>query len=557
MKSRLANIRNVGELTNGLWSRYACWNGLWLLLFFVGMGVFFIGMPKFVDDYWYMAHLRSWFELQGITVPEEGGNILRYGIPLEGIVETWRQHYVVDNIRLPNLIIPFFLLFPKWIGSGIMLLLFAGCVFLVYRLAGIDWRMSQSVPISICGWMFLMPWSDHFGSMDYQFNYILSSWVALQLMLYLKRRALKVKVCCVSRDFIFALLLGFITGICHEGISVPFIAGLSVVIVLFRPWRNSGSIAAAVGLVLGICFLFMCPGMRSRCTDISSFETAWCYATIFQVDWLGMYIMFFTVLACLFKKRLRRAMYNPIPIFAVVNACIVFAISCATLTSGRSSLWLNTMAMTFILFMLARCTQHKARVVGYLYRGISVLGLVAVYVHLVYVDYYSLKFRAVAAEVAEDFSKHGELYQFGDVKTLEQMPLLCGYMPDQEYYKSLCWGMRSYYGLTASDIRERCRVIPHELRAVGDNDGEEIPGGGFRRLGDYLYIPACNIVNKNDLLVQRADISIDFGKGWTNCGSSALLFTSEKDGKEYVWLVPNTDWYVSHFKRVKRIRLKK
>lgn len=64
-----------------------CWNGLWLLLFFIGTGIFFIGMPKYCDDYWYMFHLQPWFESQGIDVPS-GGDIFRFGIPWEDIYQT-------------------------------------------------------------------------------------------------------------------------------------------------------------------------------------------------------------------------------------------------------------------------------------------------------------------------------------------------------------------------------------------------------------------------------------------------------------------------------------
>lgn len=60
------------------------WNVLWLLMYLVGMGVFFVGMPKYYDDYWYMEHLRPWFEAQGVMVPENGGNIFSGGFPGAG-----------------------------------------------------------------------------------------------------------------------------------------------------------------------------------------------------------------------------------------------------------------------------------------------------------------------------------------------------------------------------------------------------------------------------------------------------------------------------------------
>lgn len=67
----------------------ACWNGLWLLLFFVGIGFFFIVMPKSVDDFWYMFHLQPWFAGQSIDLPENGGDIISAGIPWDAITQTW------------------------------------------------------------------------------------------------------------------------------------------------------------------------------------------------------------------------------------------------------------------------------------------------------------------------------------------------------------------------------------------------------------------------------------------------------------------------------------
>ena len=129
---------------------------LWLMTV-AGMGVFFIGMPKYYDDYMYMVHLRPWFASQGIDFPENGGNVVRAGIPWGGILDTWREHYGDDNIRLPNLLIPFFLLFPKWVGSGIMTLLWGWTVMTLLRLTVRDWRHSPLVPVSLALLTFCMP----------------------------------------------------------------------------------------------------------------------------------------------------------------------------------------------------------------------------------------------------------------------------------------------------------------------------------------------------------------------------------------------------------------
>jgi len=63
------------------------WNALLILLYVVGMGVCLMGMPKYMDDLWYLNHLQDWFKMQGVDYPDAGGNIFKYGIPWEGIAE--------------------------------------------------------------------------------------------------------------------------------------------------------------------------------------------------------------------------------------------------------------------------------------------------------------------------------------------------------------------------------------------------------------------------------------------------------------------------------------
>lgn len=165
-KNKIINIRSRAE-----GHKFMCWNNLWLFLCIAGFGVFFIGMPKYTDDYWYMMHLRPWFESQDIIYPEDGGNILRGGIPFREIWATWSEHYGNDNIRFGNLLAPILLIFPKWIGSGFTLVCLGIAVIGGFVLADINWRKSPFVPIGLCMWMFLLPWYDGMGSLVFQLNY--------------------------------------------------------------------------------------------------------------------------------------------------------------------------------------------------------------------------------------------------------------------------------------------------------------------------------------------------------------------------------------------------
>lgn len=102
-----------------------------LIIFVIGLSLFLIVTPKNADDYLYLLHFRDWFTNQGIIFPENGGNIFKAGFPLNESIYSVIEHYKLDNGRLGNIVATFFLILPKWVGSGIA----AVCFFFLYSVA--------------------------------------------------------------------------------------------------------------------------------------------------------------------------------------------------------------------------------------------------------------------------------------------------------------------------------------------------------------------------------------------------------------------------------------
>ncbi len=161
----------------------------WVLtgLYMAGFMCFFTFMPKCSDDYWYMMFLRPWYAAQGIIDPENGGNIFKAGIPFDAIWETWKNHYDIDNVRLGNLLAPVLLMFPKWLGSGLMGIVWLYVTISAFRVAGIEMRNTLIVGVALVLFYFLLPWRVRMGALDYQLNYIPSSALVLWLFLLLRR----------------------------------------------------------------------------------------------------------------------------------------------------------------------------------------------------------------------------------------------------------------------------------------------------------------------------------------------------------------------------------
>lgn len=534
------------------------WNAVWIALFVAGFGFFFIGMPKYYDDYMYMVHLRPWFASQGIDFPENGGDVFRAGIPWGGILDTWREHYGDDNIRLPNLLIPFFLLFPKWVGSGIMTLLWGWTVMTLLRLTVRDWRHSPLVPVSLALLTFCMPWRDYFGAMDYQFNYIFSAWMASRLLLWsgCGKTAPKAGRAGIWRRVVTGVCLGFVVGICHEGISVPVAVGLATVALCFRSRREAGTFAAVAGLAAGAALLLSVPGMRHRSAELVEAQSLmWVFRNL-HVEGTALWLYLALAAVTLIRRSKRRQLVSPGQVFLSVNIAVSLAILCyCGLAVRRACFWLDFVCIAGTVDLLRINLGTRARRYDAAGIALAVALLAAVYVHLAAVGVAALKLRKLHAEVIREYVENPEGNMFGDIQTLRELSPLTGYMPDYRFHVTGMFNVRWYYGF-GEGYWNGCEIIfPSRLRYIDAVAGEPVPGDGkIRKAGNFYF------ARSEDLPLDIAkDMSVslwmDFGKGYVHVLSGAYPFRSEKDGREYVWIIPGTDWYVTHFKKVRGIRV--
>lgn len=532
-----------------------CWNGLWLLLFFAGTGFFFIVMPKSVDDFWYMYHLQPWFEAQGIDLPENGGNIFSSGIPWDAITRTWHERYLTDNVRLGNLLVLFFLLLPKWVGSAVMTLLWVYTVFAALKLSGIDWRKSALVPLALFLWTFGMLWGENYGVMDYQFNYLLSLAVAMWLLSFLAHRgwgrgASGASACAAS------LLLGLLLGVTHEGVGLPVLSGLVAAMIFHAHGRNRLVALAAVGVLVGTALLMTAPGMLNRTQGTVSFSVAGLvtYLTVFQtVPFLLMVAMSFV--AVLTSGRMRSAMIGSLAfILYIVSALASFVILVCTDVGPRGGIWMSFISVAALLWLL-KCWSGD---IGY-FRNSGVLVaatlmLAAVFARLIVVDKATLEYRRSFLSMLEWYAPGGDRSFFGDYRTVANRPLLCGYLPDYSIIEYNNTYISQYYR-RPSDLGDNSPVvIPRELRRADGTVGKPLDGDmGVRLVDGYYYLPLDNPVYEYNGH-HTAYLDADYGSGYSPGVFWIFPFRSETDGKIYLWLTPWRGWYVVHFMDLKGIR---
>lgn len=544
-------LKNTFYVENKLDRGISGLNVLWLLMYLMGMGVFFVGMPKYYDDYWYMEHLRPWFEAQGVMVPENGGNIFSRGIPWSGIWDTWREHYLTDNIRLPNLIMPFLLLFPKWVGSGLMTLLWGVSVFTSFRLAGIDWRKSCLVVPALFMWTFMMPWGDHFGVMNWQLNYIMPISIALVYVLYVGKEE-KTSL----RNRVVVVLLGFIVGMSHEGISIPVLAGILGQSLISEGEERKRRLWGAAGVFLGIVLLASVPGTAVRLASRLGQKGLGHLIYQLRTDIMPFLIFVITVMAVYWKHKpeCRKLLHDRILIFCAVSAIGSLGVAVVTGYLGRGWIWMDVGCIIGCLklwreFCRIRVNgKHNISVPVML-----VIMLVMMFSHLVLVDYHALKLRTMTTKMLNWYTEESSPTFFSGYRTMNNMPLMCGYLPEARFPNYVGYMYEYYHGTQEMPQGARLPIIfPEELRYVDDTTGRQLDGETDARVtGGYYYAPDKGYV---------ADIwtegEIDYGNGPEGMTAAVFPFISEKNGKRYVWIIPDVGWIASHTKEVKGINLK-
>lgn len=521
-------------------------NGFLILLYAVGLGFFFIGMPKYYDDFLYMRELKSWFDMQGIENPDYGGNIFRYGIPWQGIYDTWADHWHNDNIRLGNVLGTILLLFPKWVGSGLMLLAWMYTVLESFRLIGINIGRSAMVSIGLVMFGLMIPWSEMMGSFIFQINYVGATAMSVFLIQMLRKHRRSRSAGSGVLLFILAMFCGW----WHEGFGVPLLGGILFLILVDKDFRNRQSYLVVAGLVVGTLILAKCPGVMNRGEivkkNVQRFDLN---NLIYFFSWRWTFWVFATLTAItLFTRKGRRSLAHPLILFLIVSGLVSLVIGMGCAIWRRSSWWSDFAFILCSLYMTKElCGSWMSR-----YRlsnlVVCVPLLLLLYANQAFVGYYSMEIRAQRDALLKHYREDPYTPFFGKVRAFPDMSWISGYMPAYLYYIDVQWQDSMYFrkGVEAEAETNGYYVIPEELEYVSDSVSQEMPGGGkVREYKGRYYLP------EEDAKAVTGSIYVDFGKGMVRATAFFNPFTSKGDGKRYVWVLLNTNWYVSHFKTPK------
>lgn len=454
-----------------------------LLLWLVGFGIFFGGMPKYNDDYWYMAGLKPWFEAQGITNPDDGGNIFTNGIPFDAIRDIWQYHYQQDNIRLPNVIVPFFLLLPKWVGGTLVTFLLGWITVLAIRIAGYDWRKSPVTPLVIFVTTFFFPWRDNFGVQVFQFNYIISTWICLCLFHWLR------KVRSGPIAWTVALLFGFVAGWSHEGIALPTACGLFALFICYRKWRRWEVALAIVGIATALCFLAHTPHTTGHIqfTINSLLKDFGVYLLYILPIGVPIYfIMLVSILAIVIYGQGHRLFRNYKIVFCLASATASILITALTQSFSRVTIWATLVSMIALLIMLRMTTKRRFQTYSTSTASGAFIIMTIVYVHLTFIDIYALQFRHYKHEFLDPYPERWNTGYFAELKDITQIPAPCLNLPDPRFVETATMYTHFYHPEVSLNAKPteyepaiKHPIVSAELEYVDSLSGH--PAGEDRR----------------------------------------------------------------------------
>lgn len=486
----------------------------------VTFAVFFIGMPRYLDDLWYSVHLKPWLDGEP-------------GAPLwQAIKNTWVEHMIIDNVRLANMVCVPFMILPKWVGSGISALLWGVSMAWGAKLAGLEpRRLTPLLALGLCLWAFFMPWYDSMGVENFQFNYMWSTFFAVGVLrLFFSAR---------ERNHALLFAVGLLVGLWHEGFTAPLLAALFTLVVCYPAFRTRRSLWLIVGLSLGMVWMLSWPASWHRLSDVTEGSDRGLGHVVFiAFQHPALLLMLLTCCVALCRRKWRALFADPLTIALLVCIFTSAVIHFATTRTSRTGWWAEYCSVIVIVSLLRRMCPALTHSRGALNITLTTLLLGLTFARQVTVDYYTVKISRAYTDALERHLASDRNYVFAEVPTEQDAPLICLYAPDFTPLLApvnLTFVNFYYHRDDAGQIIP----VPYQLRDVTADLGTEIPpvpGGAdlhIRELDGRLFMPTDE--------TERGEFIADVDFGYTRKQGVRMIyfpFISEADGRWYAYIYP-------------------
>ncbi|MCM1021886.1 MAG: DUF6056 family protein [Muribaculum sp.] len=451
MRTNNANLHMAASTSNGI-CRYL------VMAAFIVYAVLSYFTPLQVDDLWYLA--------QYIGADSR-----------TGYLSMCIDHWLMQNGRLGNMICPLFVgIFPPIVRA---VLIAAAVVCLMVMSIELWQRSAKLVPVRfVMFWLLFvvcLPWHDNIFVDDFALNYVLSALLNVLFIRYL---------ICDERVRWWRLPLALLAGWSHEGVSVPLLLAVSLVILLFRIRLSRRRIVLMIAYVCGILLVVASPGIWQRAGGAETQLGFRHFARVAVVWFPAVTGLLVAVSVCAIVPRWRsvviRAMHNMMFVLAIVVALLTYAVVIYSGASFRAAFFSELLAIVAFLSVffpggLARYSRWL--VIG----GLSFLALF--FVGLIKWQYI---FYCQSKTITEKLVSQNGGAVYGQIKYYAPFFTL-GQTTDGQWRNPLNYQLlNEFYNFKYPSV-----ALPYELEGFKAEDSAECLAGdaGALRVGEYYVLP--------------------------------------------------------------------
>ena len=395
----------------------------------IGMLLWMLCADKIADDFPYSHILQGSESFANSEEPSrraatafwncEGDNISS----LKDVIISVKNHYLLINGRLANMIALATNLLPTWIvdiahAAAYLLMLIS-----LLRIIDSEWKHRPLLTLCVVSTLWIvLPWEDYLASSDFMINYV---WSSALVLFFIERRIRKPW----TENVATMCVLGFVSAMMHEGFSIPFCVGQ--LLLLWRDFNSEKPLRIAIihSLLPSICFalgtivaigspaVWLLLEERQRQGLAYNF-----YSYTLGVRMWPMYLWALLALwSATRRKRPGIAFYTKNMFWAVVgiSSCLL---SLASAQGGRA-LWAAYLSFGIACWQILSATVDlKKRLSASAMGFVTIIGLTLLLSWQITLAHYQWRFSCEQKNVANELSSQHKEIVYADVSHQGDMP---------------------------------------------------------------------------------------------------------------------------------------
>lgn len=365
-------------------------------------------------------------------------------------------HYNFTNGRFGDILVPLFLLLPKWmfaiITSISFLIIFATSIKLLSKTPNI---VQSILLISILS--VILPYHEYLFTVAFSVNYIVGAAIILPILylfLFPKRHSTII--------LFFICLLSIIAGAWHECFSIPLGIAMCVYLVVYRKNLQTVQTLIFIFALLGACFIACSPGFWYRINDPIGIIINPIYF------WGYIAIPFFFICINIFNLWKAKDKHDTdncsskFSLFTIIVICtnliIYFASQYFCYRIFFISLVLGSITSVSILskFLFTQKLYSKT---------ITIAASIIIITHLLASIYYQKKYDDEHSLISELFKKSDDGVVYYDIFGKYYAPLITLEKPlDHEFLAYNWWPISSFSKYYGGDTDKVLKIVPSALQ---------------------------------------------------------------------------------------------